>query len=540
MSSHASPTPQAAFQAAPSTFIRCDEDEGGDDHDTSEENNNNINEVAERTALLPELQRVISGVNDLLLNALSPPEGERGGQTTPPSSLAVGSSHLPWQVPIATRVPNNSTSGYHLLSSDDMNDDGITSPSSSLQQRMTSVEAAETTGSRLNAAQLRHLAPLIDRLGRSLTDAAPHIAALADALPSRRSQQSQAGASSDDNVDEIENLAAQASHLYFGLNTEENNGTQSHSATASATAEQMVIDETTNIDPDVTDFVNGMVNTTRGGSPRDTNREPLSPSLLASYLSSIGADGGLTGGSGNNNDNTRVIRVGGGGENGFGGTNGGSGGGGPGIDIHIHAIVTGPGMNIGGLGGLGGVGSGTTLLNRTNNRGNAAGRTPVTATTSEHQSSGDGGINGDEIDLFSDLYSESPPPLNLHQERASAGNSLNQAFEECCSIEEDSDSATDSAATQPFDSKVINNGDEDNEHVAEEEGDKEEETTFDDSEMVDESNDTSDYNSPIELTTASDADNATPVASRRASSSFGSRMYRRTIGRLSSRRVSGA
>ena len=119
---------------------------------------------------------------------------------------------------------------------------------------MTSVEAAETTGSQLNAAQLRHLAPLIDRLGRSLTDAAPHIAALADALPSRHSQQSQAGASSDDNGDEIENLAAQASHLYFGLNTEENNGTQSHSATASTTTVQVAIDETTNIDPDVTSF----------------------------------------------------------------------------------------------------------------------------------------------------------------------------------------------------------------------------------------------------------------------------------------------
>ena len=479
----------------------------------------------------------------MLLNALSP-EGERGGQTTPPSSsLAVGSSHLPWQVPIATRLPNNSNSGYHLLS-DDINDDGstimdeydalgITSPSSSTQQRMTSVEVAETTGSRLNAAQLRHLAPLIDRLGRSLTDAAPHIAALADALTSHPN-----AATSDDNVDEIENLAAQASHLYFGLNTEENNGTQSHPAIASATAEQQVaIDETTNIDPDVTDFVNGMVNTTRGGTPRDTNREPLSPSLLASYLSSIGADGGLTGGSGNNNDNTRVIRVGGGGENGFGG---GSGGGGPGIDIHIHAIVTGPGMNIGGLGGLGGVGN----LSRTNNRGNAAGRTPVTATTPEHQSSGDDGFDGDEIDLFSDLYSESPPPLNLHQETASAAgncNSLNQVFEECCSIEEDSDSATDSAATQPFDGKVKANGDEDNGHISEDkvEEDKEEETTFDDSELVDEPNDTSGSNSPIELTTPSDADNATPAASRSASSSFGSRMYRRTIGRLSSRRVSG-
>jgi len=141
------------------------------------------------------------------------------------------------------------------------------------------------------------------------------------------------------------------------------------------------------------------------------------------------------------------------------------------------------------------------------------------------------------------LYSESPPPVNLHQSQRNndVGNgnrdSLSRIFEECRSIEEESDSSIDSAATQPFDSKVVASTDEDVAPVVEEE------TILDDSEVVNESNDTTNHSSTIETESSPDTRPSPPAGSRRrSSSSFGSRMYRRTFGRLSgsSRRFSGS
>jgi len=303
-----------------------------------------------------------------------------------------------------------------------------------------------------------------------------------------------------------------------------------------------VLEDETAIDPDHTDFINGMVNTTRGGSLRDnTTRDPISPSLLASYLSSLGAGGVPNGGGdgGNNNDIPRVVRVGGGDGGLFGALADAGAGAGPGIDIHIHAIVTGPGMNMGGLGGL--VDGGGTLFNRNSNRTNASTTAPVvTASPLDQRSSGDA-IDGDEIDLFSDLYSESPPPVNLHQRNDNVINgnrdSLSQIFEECHSIEEEDeecDSVTDSVATQPFTSKVATTADLDHGEPTVEEG---EANTLVDSDLISQSNDTSAHSSPNEAR-SSDTSQSPPSTSRRSTSSFGSRMYRRTIGRLSSRRFS--
>ena len=517
MSTHASPTPQGVFQAAPSTFIR----------DESEE--------VERALLLPELQRVMMSVNDVLSSVLPPPEGGEGWRMTSSYSLendssarAIDSSHLPWRQTNHGSEYFQSTSAVVDDEDDDIDctsDDGYynTSASSSLRQR-------PDPRNQLNAVQLRQLAPLIDRLGRTLTDAAPHIAALADALPRHPSPLPQATPvplRTDQVGNGSESFAARASRLYFGIDAEEDDDDEERVAesaiSTTATTDAAVVEVETTIDPDLTDFVNGMVNTTRGGSSRDTNREPFSSSLLASYLSSLGAGGALApGGGGDNNDVTRVVRVGGGDGGLFGA--GGGGGSGPGIDIHIHAIVTGPGMTpVGGLGGLG-IGSGGTPVNRSANV-----IAPVTATPEQHQSSG-GGMDGDEIDLFSDLYSESPPPVNLHQSQSGNRESLDRIFEECRSIEEESDSSTYSAATQPFDSKVaVANTDEDVESIVEYE------TILDDSELANESNDTSGHSSTIETASSPNA-----ASRRRSSSSFGSRMYRRTFGRLSgsSRRFS--
>jgi hypothetical protein len=219
---------------------------------------------------------------------------------------------------------------------------------------------------------------------------------------------------------------------------------------------------TSRIDPDLTDYVNGMVNTTRGGNGsfgsgrNSSGMDSLGSSLLASYLASMGGtpggDGGMregrNGGNANGRDNARVIRMGGG----MGGNGGSSafGGGGPGIDIHIHAIVTGPGMGgIGGLGGFaidntGGIGGGgaTTMDTPRNND------SPFFA----RESSPPWNINrdDDDADLFSELYSESPDPVNLHGEEDTRVNGirvndLDRLFDECRSIDDyDSDDSKDS------------------------------------------------------------------------------------------------
>uniref|UniRef100_A0A7S2UJK9 Uncharacterized protein n=1 Tax=Attheya septentrionalis TaxID=420275 RepID=A0A7S2UJK9_9STRA len=154
-------------------------------------------------------------------------------------------------------------------------------------------------------------------------------------------------------------------------------------------------------DPDYVDFVNGMVNVSRGdntsigGAGRSAVRDRRvasddGASLLASYLA---GDGDLGGGLGTTIPGLgRLLRV---------GNNGGNGGGG--IDIHIHAIVTGPGMMAAtAAAGLGDLGTATTLLSgnstTTINAGNEAAmlvRPPV--------------VNDDDDGLFSELYSEGLP-----------------------------------------------------------------------------------------------------------------------------------
>lgn len=497
MSTRASPTPQSVFQAAPPTFIRDESDE------------------VERAMLLPELQRVISSVNDVLSCVIPLEEGEGRGMISSPllqndSPSTVDSSHLPW------RLPNHGSEYFQSAAAD--NDDGGNSvygySNDSVSASTSSLRPGLDPRDQLNAAQLRQLAPLIDRLGRTLTDSAPHIASLADALPSpsplpqarsmpRRQQQVGYGS---------ESFASQASRLYFGINSD--NDGRSESTSSNPTADDQVMEVDTAVDPDLTDFVNGMVNTTRGVSSRDTNREPISSSLLASYLSSIGA--------GINNDAPRIVRVGGG-DGAFGAGNGGVSG--PGIDIHIHAIVTGPGMTPTGLDGLG-IGGGASVNRNVNVSA------PITDTPEQQQSSG-GGIDGDEIDhLFSDLYSESPPPVNLHhnQRHYDNGNNenLSQIFEECRSIEDESDSSIDSAATQPFDGKIVASADEDVGPTLEEGA------TLANSELVNESDYTSNDTTTIETASSPDANLAPSAADRqRSSTSFGRRMYRRTFGRLS-------
>jgi hypothetical protein len=320
-------------------------------------------------------------------------------------------------------------------------------------------------------------------------------------------------------------------------------------------------------DPDLSDFINGMVNTTRGvnRNDRDSNRDPLVSGLLSSYLSSqtgLGLGAGPDASTDADNALGRLIRMGGGG----GATGGAGAAGGPGIDIHIHAVVTGPGMN--NIGALGGLGMGTTatpLLSILRN-GNSSTTSLVTNTAggSTPQIAGDQAMNEDDMDLFSELYSESPTPLNMHgpavttYEDEAVYHELNQVFEECHSIDEEScsgnvlevsssdmnahtafvdDDATDSPPIDPdafevkssADTPIIANDDEPNNNPG---------TLHAITSLP--SNNSIAQNSNGSIHTISEIDSASsspsPTPSHReivTSPSFTNRLYRRTFGRLS-------
>jgi hypothetical protein len=109
------------------------------------------------------------------------------------------------------------------------------------------------------------------------------------------------------------------------------------------------------IDPDYTDFASGMVNTTRGEvrtGPR--SRAASSSDELSSLLGAYLAAASLSGDDDSNSNLqllSRLLRDRGA---------GGEGGNGGGIDIHIHAVVTTPGMVAPNAGGVPG-GGGTTI-----------------------------------------------------------------------------------------------------------------------------------------------------------------------------------
>jgi len=455
----ACPTPHAAFGASPSTAIRDEDDVPW-----------------ERCAMLVELARITQVVNGLLqatalaaaTNASTSSSNDGSNSDfayTTWTGRRSDSLHLPW---LNYSPPSPQGSSY----------------------------TSESISPFLDNARLRQLAPLLDRLGRTLTDAAPHIAALADALPLAMPVVPQpidiygsaAIAGEEDIIaneaittralseDEVHNLTARASHLYFGMGD-----SNAHNETPTATA---VPDSQSNsspladvlgllpnnaegtftvdgasptddilpelitmpsIVPDLTDYVNGMVNTTRGdvslgrNSHRDNSMDSLGPSLLTSYLASMA--GNTSDGNSGDTNGARTILMGGGG--GFGsntglGSLGGGGGGVSGIDIHIHAIVTNAGM--------GGVGDGF------NTAGVLGPFSPVTTPRNNARSSAVSGNmtpqnhrHDDDADLFSELYSESPYPVNFHGEENTrvnnqSGNDVECLFEECQSIDEEDSS----------------------------------------------------------------------------------------------------
>lgn len=249
----------------------------------------------DRRAVLPELRAVVESVRDVLDEAIPRTTTSDDDNDNRDASL-----HLPWRC-----FPG-------------VNYDDAPRPN-----------------------QLRALAPLLDRLGRVLCDAAPHVAA----------------------------LAAEDNEVGSGPAAPRN------------------------------DFSHGVVNTDENFNVRRTRSTASAAAASGSVVSASTTDG-ATAGDGEERvpGLARLLRV--------GDNNGG-------IDIHIHAIVT---PVEGGAGAAGAfpfpMGLSTTPTNAT------------TTTTIASTATGDDGVvsaptlwreDEDDMELFSDLYTETPPPFRFDE-----------------------------------------------------------------------------------------------------------------------------
>ena len=395
----ASPSPQSSFSAAPSTHIKDE------------------NEIKDRSALLPELQRVMSSVNNMMLHAM----GEKDHS-----------------IEKTVRAPNEDCLPWTCERQEEAN--------SILFDSMDELGNPEVEQHPYNRHDLEQLAPLLDRLGRALMDAAPHIASYASTLPREEESEPRRRAPDECNVIiagevEMEELT-------------DNEDTASSRSTSLGIGMFSLLDgETTNVvlpetstllmnpsldddveredrmmlasDPDNSDFASGMVNTFRGEirsrnvsrmSPMASNTNDDGVSLLGAYLAAASL-GSLVNDDGDNRPS------------GLDGTGGIQGlgrllrqretGTGSGIDIHIHAFVTGTGD---------GVGTGFTMLGDPRIGGLFGGApTPTRATGfaglsglhHRHHNAFEqfrapmSAVNEEDMGIFSELYSENPSPLDL-------------------------------------------------------------------------------------------------------------------------------
>jgi len=319
--------------------------------------------------------------------------------------------------------------------------------------------------------RLRTLAPLLDRVGRVSVSLAPHVAALAEKCPQNRSGIGNASVDFLERGDGMEDAVMTISPDGGVANGEEEEdiareeGGGVGGAVADSEDEAPSEDAATmgdippppgrNVDgvegsaedsasigaalrpsgpnwwiaePDMSDFVNAAVNETpsvengpaRGPRGRSRGRSSLSDDLTSALLAAALA--GSAGGTGATTSNDvgdgqtagaaagpRVINLGG---------DGASGGGG-GIDIHVHMLVTGPGMPsptaFGRVGtNFGGEGQAVSIdANAAENQ----------TTTLNRQESPASVSDDDEDDLFSELYTETPQPAAWSSPRPFADDS---------------------------------------------------------------------------------------------------------------------
>jgi hypothetical protein len=173
----------------------------------------------------------------------------------------------------------------------------------------------------LNKKKLQDLAPLLDRLGRILIDAAPHVASIAASLPEQQDER---------NIEEDAKFSPQMASVDSEGLANVPSDDHENETLAPNNSSQMADHnngDDASILPDHVDFLNGFINHRENGSNfrRRIHSSDRGSSLLSAYLSNIVGNGGTA-------------------------TPGGRAGN---VDVHIHAIVTGPGgVPINPMGGL--------------------------------------------------------------------------------------------------------------------------------------------------------------------------------------------
>mmetsp|Transcript_15339 Transcript_15339/g.17020 ORF Transcript_15339/g.17020 Transcript_15339/m.17020 type:complete len:863 (+) Transcript_15339:327-2915(+) len=400
-STAACPTPQSHFDASPPTYIKSQE------------------ESEDRVALLPELNRMVSVVSGLMNNVVG---NERG---LPPVFLPSPdeNKHIPW-----IKTVSDSSADDIILPDGKENHDLTLGKESCSSGNGISSRPDEKTDHEENIVnetnmpissntkhlnkmnfkqQLQTLAPLLDRLGRTLIDAAPHVASYAASLPNDDEFTGNNENSTIPRGIETESIGSHHDRpslfSLFPIPARRQESTsqlvQPDDTQGNSSGEEEVLQ------PDYVDFVNGFVNTTRGEVRNRSNRSSqeegtglLSAYLAAASLSSLAGEED----SNENSDNGmqglgRLLRQ--------RDNNNGNGG----IDIHIHAIVTGPGVGNGGM-GLAVLGepqvanARPTLLSANSRRASNTETRPLPSIVP---------VDEEELGIFSDLYSENPLPVDL-------------------------------------------------------------------------------------------------------------------------------
>jgi len=411
---YSSPTTQSAFNDSPPTFI-AHEDHG-----------------MERPAILPELSRVVTAIDELLREVAA---DEAAQVITEQQQI-----DLPW----AVRIPDSSDeeedaerdSDDDDVYKEDDDDEALPplvadEPSEDAAQVNDTSSPSTRHGNRkdsqLRRRQLQLLAPLLDRLGRTLVDVAPHVAALANDNTEENNEGSVSSAEAVGTSEPVEDHHSTLGGLLSLLSRDRRRQRNSSRDHGNGETEEAEVSNNENnnltwpVDPDYVDFATGAVNTTRGevrSGPRSRSSNDDIAGLLGAYLAAAslglntGGGGGGGGGSGDNDDASNILGLG----RVLRGNGGGNGG--PGIDIHIHAVLTAPGMPptpVGGGAGLGG-GLGIAALGVGGGATPATTRTPSTPPSRRGLSSlrhrAPSPVVGEDDGLFSDLYSESPDPVD--------------------------------------------------------------------------------------------------------------------------------
>ena len=471
-SAHASPTVATAMAEPPSTRFTTTTTTSGNSSSDDDDDDDDDDETNDRRALLPELHRAWNRVNDRLERAVAHNHHHHPSGGAAPVAVEPRDD-LPWRGTAAPSTTNEITT--------------TTTSSSSIAARRQ---------------ELEELAPLLDRLGRILTDAAPHVAALAASMAEPTPPEAAAAAEDSDESESggggnstssshphtlggLLSLLSRGDHRRRGRhNSHEQQSVASSNAAvpagdvsaslASSTNEHASVtvhteeDEeatevggeaavpTRPVDPDLSDYATGFVNTTRGelrSGPRGSRSGGGSSGsddlagLLGAWLAAASLGG--------------ITSIGGGGGGGGGGTGEGGDdndaaaaeglgrllrdrGNGGGIDIHIHAVVTAPGGGpAGGMAGLGTAGTATppTTTNATPVTGGGLGnlfaslppsprrsprrfRSSNASHTSSSLPSTHDDDDEDDMGIFAELYSENPDPVNPNRPDAEVPDSL--------------------------------------------------------------------------------------------------------------------